>query len=155
MSITEEVSQLVKEPLQDMGVRIFEITFQKEGKDMVLRILVERLDDHDISLEEIVSISEKVSLLLDEKDLITDNYMLDVASSGAEHPIRLEELSLYINRYVHIHLTNPLDGENIYEGTLVSVDEENVSLEIRIKTRSKNVLIARKNIDSARLAIKF
>ena len=155
MSITEEVSQLVKEPLQDMGVRIFEITNQKEGKDMVLRILVERLDDHDISLEEIVSISEKVSLLLDEKDLITDNYMLDVASSGAEHPIRLDELSLYINRYVHIHLTNPLDGENIYEGTLKSVDEENVSLEIRIKTRIKNVLITRKNIDSARLAIKF
>lgn len=155
MSITEEVSQLIKEPLQEMKVRIFEITYQREGKDMVLRILVERIDDHDISLEEIVSISEKISLLLDEKDLIADNYMLDVASSGAEHPIRLEELSLYIDRYVHIHLTNPLEGENIYEGTLKSVDEENVSLEIKIKTRIKNVLIARKNIDSARLAIKF
>ena len=84
MTVLEEVTNLIKPSLDEQGISIYEITYQKEGKDMVLRILVEKTDETNISLDEIVNVSEKISLLLDEADIIKDdNYMLDVASAGA------------------------------------------------------------------------
>ncbi len=156
MSIVEEVKQLVAPVFKEKGVRIYEITYGKEGKDFILRILVEKENDEGISLDEIVDISETISPLLDEADIIKDdNYMLDVASAGAEHPIDVTKLDKYINRYVNLHLINPIAGENIYEGTLSEIKDDDVVLTIRIKTRTKNISINRSNIDRARLAIKF
>lgn len=156
MPVVEEVKNLIECTLEEMGISIFEITYGKEGKDRVLRILVEKNDGTNISLDEIIEVSERVSLLLDEKDVISDdNYMLDVASAGAEHPIKLNDLSNYIEKYINVHLINAFEGENIYEGTLIDVNDDCISLAIRIKTRTKNITIDKSNIDRARLAIKF
>ena len=118
--------------------------------------MLEKENDVGISLDEIVDISETISPLLDEADIIKDdNYMLDVASAGAEHPIDFKEIDKYINRYVNLHLINPIAGENIYEGTLSEIKDDDIVLTIRIKTRTKNISINKSNIDRARLAIKF
>ena len=156
MPVIDEVRELIEPSLNEMNISIFEITYGKEGKDRVLRILVEKNDETNISLDEIVEVSEKISLLLDEKDLISDdNYMLDVASAGAEHPIRLDELKKYVNKYINVHLINAFEGDNSFEGTLLEVSDESILLSIRIKTRIKNIMIEKSNIDRARLAIKF
>ena len=156
MPVIDEVRELIEPSLNEMCISIFEITYGKEGKDRVLRILVEKKDETNITLDEIVRVSEKISSLLDEKDIINDdNYMLDVASAGAEHPIRLDELEKYKNKYINIHLVNAVDGENSFEGTLLEVNDESILLAIRIKTRMKNITIEKSNIDRARLAIKF
>lgn len=156
MPVIDEVRELIEPSLNEMCISIFEITYGKEGKDRVLRILVEKKDETNITLDEIVRVSEKISSLLDEKDIISDdNYMLDVASAGAEHPIRLDELEKYKNKYINIHLVNAVDGENSFEGTLLEVNDESILLAIRIKTRIKNITIEKSNIDRARLAIKF
>lgn len=156
MAIVDEVKKIIKPILDKNGVSIFEITYQKEGKEFVLRILLEKTDASHLSLDEIVDISEAISPLLDETDIIKDeNYMLDVASAGAEHPIKIDELEKYVNCYINIHLINPLDGENNYEGVLINLNDLEVSLQIKIKTRTKNIVIKRSNIDRARLAIKF
>ena len=81
--------------------------------------------------------------------------MLDISSLGAEKPIKVERLKDYVGKYVNIHLHNPLNGENILEGTLKRVDDTNLILEYRIKTRVKEAQIELKNIYKARLAIKF
>ena len=61
----------------------------------------------------------------------------------------------YIGSYIHVHLTNPINGENIYEGDLVAVNEDNIQLSYRQKTRTKVVDITKANISKIRLAIKF
>ena len=60
-----------------------------------------------------------------------------------------------MGRYIHVHLVNPINGENIYEGTLVSQDEKQITLEFKVKTRTKTVDITKENISKIRLAIKF
>ena len=82
-------------------------------------------------------------------------YTLDISSLGAEKPIALEKLANYDGRYVHLHLSHPVQGENILEGTLKVVDEETLGLTFFIKGRKKDVTFPKKDVDSARLAIKF
>ncbi|MBE6126879.1 MAG: ribosome maturation factor RimP [Erysipelotrichaceae bacterium] len=120
-------------------------------KSKTLSVVVDRVDP--ISLEDIVLVSEKVSAYLDEADPIKDAYTLDVSSLGAEKPIELPRLSEYVGRYVNLHLSHPFKGENVLEGTLLSCDEENLTLRIKDKSLRKDIDLPRKDVDRARLAI--
>ena len=99
--------------------------------------------------------SHSLNQYLDELNPVEDSYTLDVSSLGAEKPLKIEALDKYVNSYVHVHLVNPIAGENIYEGTLVGLNEETITLEYKVKTRIKTVDIQKANISKIRLAIKF
>ena len=151
--LLDEIKKLVEQPIKDLGYSYVEISFLRENKNDILRIIVDK--DDAISLDDIVKVNEVVSPLLDEADLIEGNYMLDITSLGAEKPIKIESLEKYVNKYVNIHLTHPYKGENYLEGTLLSVNETEVHIELRDKARKINACINRSDIDKARLAIKF
>lgn len=136
----------------DRGYELISVKFKKAG-DYFLELVVDRVEPIDMNAIE--EVSRFVSEYLDEVNLIDVPYMLDISSLGAEKPIKVERLKDYVGKYVNIHLHNPLNGENMLEGTLKSVDDTNLTLEYRIKTRVKEAQIELKNIYKARLAIKF
>ena len=92
---------------------------------------------------------------LDELDPLDNPYTLDVSSLGAEKPLKVEKLGDYINSFVNVHLINPIKGENIYEGTIEEVNDDEIILSYKNKTRVLRVNIEKKNISNIRLAIKF
>ena len=147
------IEELLREPLLASGYELISVNYLKENGVMVLRVTVDR--DEPISLDDIVNVSDMVSAKLDEADPIKEQYFLDVTSLGAEKPIEPSKLEKYLTRYVRLHVTNPIDGENYLEGDLKDVNEEEVILTIRVKSRVKEVKIRRATIDKARLAIKF
>lgn len=151
--VKEEISKLIYNPLKEIGYDLIEVSFNKENGMDTLHIVVDK--DEDISLEDIVKVSDLISMILDENDPIKEAYYLDVSSLGAEKPIDVTKLSKYVEKYVNLHLVNPYKGENYLEGTLKSVNETEVNLEIRIKANKKIITIPYKDIDKARLAIKF
>jgi ribosome maturation factor RimP len=81
--------------------------------------------------------------------------MLSVSSLGAEKPLKIEDLHLYVNSYINIHLKNPINGENIYEGTITKIENDVLTLSYRVKTRTKEIEVSFENIYKVRLAIKF
>ena len=122
---------------------------------IILQIYVEREDLSPIELDAIVSLSEDLSTKLDELDLIQDNYCLDVSTSGADKPIKdFSKFPLLIGKYMEIRLINPIDGLNIYEGVLKEVNNEEITLSYRVKTRTKEVIIKISNINKAKLTVK-
>ena len=153
MSLETEVLNLIEKPINEMGYINVSVSFTKEKGTYFLRVLVDK--DEPISLDDIIAINDKISPLLDEADLIKDEYMLDVSSYGIEKKIDVNSLEKYVGKYINIHLTNPYKGENYLEGDLVSVTKDEITLSYRIKTRKVDAVIDRKTIDKARLAIKF
>lgn len=153
MSIESSVKSLVEKPILELGYDKVEVKFVKEFGTQYLRILIDK--DDVIDLEEIVKVNDLVSPLLDEADLIKSEYVLDVTSFGAEKPIEVSKLEKYVTKYVNLHLSTPYKGENILEGDLVSVNENEVILSIRVKSNKKEIILNRGDIDKARLAIKF
>ena len=133
-----------------LGYELVEVALSG-NKNKTLKVVVDRVTP--ISLEDIVTVSEKVGETLDELDPITDPYTLDVSSLGAEKPIDVSRLREYIGRYVNLHLVHPYKGENILEGTIVSIEEQTLTLRIKEKASRKDVPLVLKDIDKARLAI--
>ena len=148
-----ELKVLLSQKLNEIGYELVTLIFKQEQGDDVLTLVVDK--DQDIDMDMIVEVSNVISAYLDEINPFDKPYTLDVSSLGAEKPLKVEKLNTYINRFIHVHLVNPIKGENIYEGDLKEVNDETIKIVFRNKTRSIELEIAKSNILKVRLAIKF
>lgn len=147
------IKNIIEESLKEIGYELYDISFKKEMGDLVLEVVVDKDDPIDMNM--IVEVSEFISNKLDEIDPIEDGYVLNVSSLGAEKPLSVEKLPKYVGNFIHLHLKNPVDGENIYEGILENVSDDKLILSYKIKTRTKKIEVELTNIYKVRLAIKF
>lgn len=153
MTLENQVKNLIEKPIKALGYSEIEVKFVREFGANYLRVMIDKEDA--ISLDDIVEVNDLISPMLDEADLIQNNYILDVTTFGAEKKVNVEDLEKYIGKYVNVHLTHPYKGLNIVEGDLESVDNDIVVIAYKEKTRTIRCELVRKNIDKARLAIKF
>jgi ribosome maturation factor RimP len=142
------------EPLiEEMGYELNSITYRRDKKDQILSLILDRVEP--INMDDISLASSKISELLDELDVIEENYLLDVSSLGVEKPLNVTKLSLYVGSYVNVKLKNPVKGIETIEGTIESVDEKNLTISYMVKTKRVQIEIELTNIAKIRLAVKF
>lgn len=155
-SVVETVTDLVLPIVEEKNFELVEVEFIKEGKSWFLRVYIDK--EGGIDIEECALVSEYLSDKLDalDPDPIPQAYFLEVSSPGAERPLKKEaDYQKAVGNYIHVSLYQAMDEQKQFEGTLVRLDEEELVLKIRIKTREKELTINRKNIAKARLAIQF
>ena len=78
MNIVEEVTKLITEPVKNAGYNIDEILYVKEDGNQFLRVVITK--NGIIDVEDCVTASNIINPLLDEADLIDEEYILDVCS---------------------------------------------------------------------------
>ena len=139
----------IEEKLNELGYDLASFSFNAD----TLSIVVDRVETIDMNA--IVEVTNSLNSFLDELNPFEKPYTLDISSLGAEKPLKVESLDAYVGKFIHVHLINPVKGENIYEGDLVNVTADEITLTYKNKTRSINVNIAKGNISKVRLAIKF
>lgn len=152
--VTETVEELVTPILTENGLELVDIEYVKEGKNWFLRVYIDK--DNGIDIEECGIVSERLSEKLDALDPIPHNYFLEVSSPGAERPLKKEkDYQRAIGKNVFIKTYEPIDGEKAFEGILTDYNGETVTVEVKIKTRKKTVVLPFDKIASARLAVTF
>jgi ribosome maturation factor RimP len=76
-------------------------------------------------------VSREVSALLDVEDPIPSAYSLEVSSPGEDRVLRKREhFERFVGSRVFVELKAPRDGRRRFTGTLVSVANEGVELEV-------------------------
>ena len=148
-----KVRSIIEPVINELGYEIYSLTTKNELGNLILDLVVDRVEP--IDMDAITEVTHKVNEVLDETDPIVEEYMLSISSLGAEKPLKVENLKDYVNQYIHVHLTNPINGENIYEGTIIKVEGDKLELSYRVKTRTKSIEVLFSNIHKVRLAIKF
>ena len=155
-SVVETVTELVTPILDERHFELVDAEFVKEGKSWYLRIYIDK--PGGINIEECALVSDLLGEKLDDcdPDPIPQAYFLEVSSHGAERPLKKErDYERALNSYIHVSLYQPLEGNKVYEGTMVDLKPDELTLEYMDKTRQKTIVIPRKQIAQARLAIKF
>ena len=74
----EKVKQLLNEEVNSLGVSIDSVTYEKEGSNYFLRIVIDR--DEPIDIDTCVEVTNVINPLLDKADFISDSYILDVST---------------------------------------------------------------------------
>ncbi len=155
-AVIDTVTELVTPILADHQFELYDVEFVKEGASWYLRVYIDK--EGGITLEDCATVSDQLSAALDEcdPDPIPQAYFLEVSSPGAERPLRNErDYQRALNDYIHVSLYQAIDGKKVYEGTLVDLTADQLTLDYLDKTRHKTVVIPREKIAKARLAIKF
>ncbi|GAF41214.1 clustered with transcription termination protein NusA [Agrilactobacillus composti DSM 18527 = JCM 14202] len=150
------VENIVQPIVDSYHFQLVDVAYEKEGRSWYLRVYIDKPGGIDI--EECALVSEKLSEKLDvlEPDPFDDAYFLEVSSPGAERPLKTDtDIENAVGEYIHISLYQIIDQNKVYEGTLKAVDPDNLTLEIKNKTRRQLKTFERKNIAKARLAIEF
>lgn len=156
MSTVDKVIAIADPVAKQLGYELVDVEYVKEGKNWFLRLYIDK--DGGVDLDDCTRFSEKIGEELDSQktDPIPHPYYLEVSSPGAERPLKKEkDLQEAVGKYIHVSLYQQIDSENTFEGTLTELNEDTLTLVIRIKTREKELIIDRSNIAKARLAIKF
>ncbi|OXS78586.1 ribosome maturation factor RimP [Domibacillus enclensis] len=154
--IIETVEHIAAPIIEDLNLELVEVEYVKEGKNWFLRVYIDK--EGGIDIEECAVVSEKVSEQLDalDPDPIPHNYFLEVSSPGAERPLKKQEdFERAVGKHVNVKLYEPLEGEKMYEGTLLSFEEDELTVEYMIKTRKKQISIPLEKVAKARLAVTF
>ncbi|USS87356.1 ribosome maturation factor RimP [Fructilactobacillus hinvesii] len=154
--IIAKVTETVEPILAAAGFYLYDIEFVKEGGSWYLRVFVDK--DGGITLDDCVLVSDQLSEKLDEldPDPFLEPYFLEVSSPGAERPLKKEQdYQRALNEYVHLSLYQKLAGKKTYEGTLIKVNEQDLTIRVAEKNREQELVVPRNLISQARLAIKF
>ena len=131
--------------IESIGYHLYSLDFEK--KDSILHVYL----DESLDLNQMETVSEKISGFMDKYDKDFDEYLLDVTSIGVERPIRnKEELSKAVGSYIHIK-SKDMD----LDGTLIRFEDDVLTIEYLDKTRKKTISIDYKDIKKIRYAVKF
>ena len=84
--IEENVGSLVKDKIEDLGYELYDVLFFKEGPNKILRIVID--NENGISLDDCEKVNNEVKDLIDEEDLIKEQYYLEISSPGIERLLR-------------------------------------------------------------------
>ncbi len=78
MDIEKKVRELVVEKVKEIGVNIDSVEYVKEGSNNFLRITISK--DDAVDVDTCVAVTNIISPILDENDIIDDSYILDITS---------------------------------------------------------------------------
>lgn len=123
------VEELVRPTVEGMGLRLWDVRFEKEGPDWFLRVLVDR--DEPLDTDTCEAVSRAIDPLLDEADPIEQSYYLEVGSPGLGRKLtRPEHYEVLRGQKCAAHLIRPDEaGRRDLAGILEGLDADgNVTL---------------------------
>ena len=133
-NIEENVENLVKSKIEDLGYELYDVQYVKEGQNYILRIFIEK-QNGSIDLNDCEKLNDGINDLLDSANYIKEQYFLEVSSTGVEKILRKDKhLKDNIGNKVQMNLFKQIDifGKKQKEiiGILKKIDENNIILQL-------------------------
>ena len=139
------VEKIVQELLVGSDLELVDVEYVKE-RDWYLRIFVDK--PQGMRIEDCQRLSEALGKELDQRDVVPENYILEVSSPGLDRVLRKErDFIREKGKTVDVTLYAPLDGEKLITGTLAACDESTLTLSERAPIPRDKIAQVRLHID--------
>ena len=128
-STARRVEALVRPIVEGMGLRLWDVVFEKEGPDWYLRVLIDR--DGPMDTDTCAAVSHALDPVLDEADPIPQSYYLEVGSPGLGRRLtRPEHYDALQGQKVRLRLYRPDEaGRREVTGILAGREGDAVALD--------------------------
>lgn len=152
--IEDAVEKLLEPKLSAWGIELVDVEYVRE-RNWFLRIYIDK--DGGVDLNDCQEVSEKAGALLDEADVISDNYMLEVSSPGLDRVLKKDkDFRRYAGEEVDVKLFAPLEevgADKEFTAVLEGLTEEGA---LRLTLASEQTIsIDRNKIAQVRLHFSF
>ena len=127
-SLEKKIFEELEPIINGLNISLYDVIYEKEGKDFYLRIFIEKEGGVDIS--DCENVNNAINDILDEKDFIKGHYYLEVSSAGLEKTLRLgKHFENNIGNKIQISLYKPINNSKNVIGILKDYDDEKVIVE--------------------------
>ena len=148
-AVEEFVSGVVESIIESTELELVDVEYVHE-REWYLRVFLDK--EGGIDLDDCQMVSEQLSQVLDEKDTIKENYLLEVSSPGLDRVLKKDkDFVRYHGRDVDIQLFKPIDGKKQYTGALQGFSDDAITIQVQEETIS----IERAAIAQIRLHLDF
>jgi ribosome maturation factor RimP len=135
------------------GWELVDVEVKKDRGGHLVRLYVDK--EGGIGLDDLQSVSEEVSAVLDAEDPIASSYTLEVSSPGLDRPLKTEnDYRRFVGRLAKISSYEPVEGRRHWTGRLASFDGGVVSVRLE-KEGGSVALIPFEKIAHGRLEVEF
>lgn len=150
----EIVTSLVMPLIEEQGLILWDVRFEKEGSMWILRIIIDKAEG--IKVDDCENISRPFDKILDEADPIDQSYCLEVASAGLERELTKQwHFNQCAGQKVCARLIRPLDGERDFIGELQKMQDNIVTINLLDDDTVKVFETSLKDVAYVRLYIEF
>ncbi|HYL72202.1 MAG TPA: ribosome maturation factor RimP [Candidatus Dormibacteraeota bacterium] len=147
VSLRERLYALIEPVAGRLGYELIEVEYAPAHGRSLLRLYID--SPAGVGLTDCERVSRDVAALLDVEDPIPGAYTLEVSSPGFDRLLRTQaHFGRFVGARVFVELKEPRAGRRRYTGTLVTVDDAGIALEVD----RERVAVAFAEIGKARLA---
>ena len=148
--IVKDVTGLIGPIIDEMGFDLVDVEFLSDRGRWVLRIYLDKVGG--ITLDDCASISREIGDLIEVKDVIQHEYVLEVSSPGLTRPLSKEKDFLWaIGKKVKVRMNAPLEDRRNFTGYLRDFQEGI----LRIEAEDGLFSLPLANMKKARLVSEF
>jgi ribosome maturation factor RimP len=149
-NVVSKVAKLLEPILKELELDLFDLIFVKEGNNWYLRIFIDK--DYGVDINDCENTSRAIEKILDEKDFITQSYILEVSSPGIDRPLRnQEDFDKFSGEVIDIKLYKALNKRKEFQGVLIGLANDEISIQ-----EDKEILkFDKKDVASCKLAVIF
>jgi ribosome maturation factor RimP len=134
IDVVARVTELAEPLAASLGLELAEVEYKQEGRQMVLRLYIDR--DGGVTLDDCSAVNRELNEILDVEDFIQGNYTLEVSSPGLNRALKKpSDYERYTGRLVKIRTFEPLadDAGNMrktFLGELMGFSDSIVRLKL-------------------------
>jgi len=131
---------------------LVDVELKRAGGGAVLRLFVDK--PGGIGLDDLQSVSEEVSAILDAEDPIAGAYTLEVSSPGLDRPLRGEaDYRRSVGKLAKLSSYELIDGRRHWSGRIASCEDGVVTLDLEKENATAKVPLGK--ISHGRLEVEF
>lgn len=132
----EAIERLIEPVTDQLGLALHGVELKREGKELVLRIVVDRAHKESatdgVTVDELATASNEIGALMDLENPIEDRYRLTLESPGIERELQSwRHFKFAVGERVRIVTRG--DEASVYEGELLSANDDTRMLEVMTK----------------------
>ncbi|MBY6093911.1 ribosome maturation factor RimP [Ferrimonas balearica] len=149
-TMEQRLTEMLSEPVEALGYELWGIQYVRAGNHSTLRLFIEH--ENGITVDDCAAVSRQVGAVLDVEDPITTEYNLEVSSPGLDRPLfTAEHYQRYMGSEAVVVLNMPMEGKRKWQGEIVAVDGDMVTL----RHNEKDQVVALPNVQKAHVIHKF
>jgi ribosome maturation factor RimP len=129
MAVLPKIEELAGQVAEPLGIEVVEIELKGGGKNQFLRISIDKPEG--VTHTDCETVSRQLGEALDNEDLITAHYTLEVSSPGVERKLfKLKDFERFTGQKAKVVLREPVENLKTLEGKLSGVEDGRIALEL-------------------------
>ena len=146
--LTDRIAALAKPIVEEEGCRLWDVEYVREAGTWYLRVYIDK--GKGVSIDDCERISRRLDPILDKEDPISESYVFEVGSAGADRPLkRPSDFEAFLGSDVEVSLYSPFKGSKSHVGCLQAYEDGAVTIrrgEEKIRFEKEQIALVRLHI---------